>query len=362
MVWTHIHPDFELEGHKFNACREFLRYVKENYPAHFAFLNDWCQPDNTLIAFTSGSTGEPKSIKLDKKAMLQSARRTINFFNLKPGKRVLINLSADYIAGKMMWVRALTGGWHVEVSAPDNKHIYQKLKNQSFDFGAMVPVQVQKNLDFIKHFKTLIIGGGVVSNRLQKSLEHLPVDIFATYGMTETVTHIAVKSLSKQALYKYNLPTEVYRVFEGIKIDVDDRGCLIIKAPDLNHEPIITNDVVRLIDKQHFQWLGRFDNIINTGGLKFVPEQLEEKIKPLLSQDFFIGSLPHPVLGKEIVLLVEGKVDKSKLNKLLVKNLGKYEMPKKIIDVAIFLRTSSGKIRRKAILQQIKSDPQKEGR
>ncbi len=359
MSWKHLHPDFRLNGQGFADCSDFLYYVQHKLPFHFSFLNDWCRDFPHIMAYTSGSTGKPKAILLPKKAMLYSAFQTISFFNLIPGTSALINLSADYIAGKMMWIRALSGGWHIDVVSPDHQSIQNILKDKHYDFGAMVPLQVQKNLAFISHFKTLIIGGAAVSHHLQTQLKSLPVHIFATYGMTETITHIAVQPLSHDAVADFKLPADTYRVFDGIHISCDERQCLVIEAPNLHSNVIITNDIVELLDNQHFRWLGRFDNVINSGGIKYFPEQLEAKIKPFIEQDFFLGGLPHQTLGEEIVLVVEGKIDSINLKEKLATQLSKYELPKKIISLPVFMRTDSGKIKRNAILQQIKlkNDP-----
>ncbi|HFX17752.1 MAG TPA: O-succinylbenzoic acid--CoA ligase, partial [Flavobacteriales bacterium] len=165
-----IHPDFKLNGQGFTNAEALLKYVKDCCPLHYDFLKSWFDTSPTIIAHTSGSTGLPKAIELSKKAMIYSAQNTIDFFKLSPRTSALLNLSSTFIAGKMMWVRALAGGWHLDVRSPDNESIKQALLQKKYDFGAMVPLQVYKNLNFIEKVHKLIIGGGVVSDNLKAQL------------------------------------------------------------------------------------------------------------------------------------------------------------------------------------------------
>ncbi len=352
-----IHPEFRLNGKKFSSSGTVLSYVKKYFSSHYLFLQDLFNTNEYIKVYTSGSTGLPKEIQIKKLFMLNSARQTIDFFGLDPGTRALLNLSPDYIAGKMMWVRALTGGWQLDVISPENKIINKQLLNNTYDFGAMVPVQANYNRQLLHKINQLIIGGGAVSPSLFDFISSASNKIFATYGMTETVTHIAVKPLSNGAyeqFYNQDLQKDSYRVFDSITISKDDRGCLVIEAPHLSNERVVTNDLVQILDKRHFKWLGRYDNIINSGGIKFIPEQIEEKIKDLLPNAFFIAGLPDENLGQQIVMLVEGRVDKFLLQKAFDKVLNKFERPKKIIEIDRFLRAGNGKIRRRQILNGLR--------
>jgi len=353
-----IHPDFRLNGQSFKNCHELLHYTDRNLPSHYAFLKDWCNDDDSVIVHTSGSTGLPKNIRVVKQHMINSAQNTIRFFQLYPGSKVLLNLSANFIAGKMMWVRALTGGWDLDVIPPENKFIAQKLANSSYDFGAMVPLQVYQNLNAVHKIKKLIIGGGAISPELEQKLWRLPNEIYATYGMTETLTHIAVKPVNEKAMqnfYQHNERIDSYRIFPGIHIKTDRRGCLVIDAPQLNNEKVITNDLVEIIDAKHFRWLGRYDNIINTGGVKLIPEQIEQKIKLLIAKPFFIGALPDDKLGQKVVLFIEGLIDKDILKNNISQILSGYEIPKEIFCLDTFVRTDTGKIKRFAVIHNFYS-------
>ena len=349
-----IHKDFQLNGHHFDSPTDFMAYVKKNLPEHFAFIQALFDDESFITAQTSGSTGTPKQIRIKKLYMRNSALKTIAFFDLKPQTKALLNLSSDFIAGKMMWVRALLGGWHLDVVPPDHQSITSVLNKNRYDFGAMVPLQVFQNLDKIPHIKKLIVGGGAVSQNLLDKIYDLPNRIYATYGMTETITHIAVMPLNQVAendFYQDDI-RKGYRVLDNIHIDTDDRNCLIITAPDIADDQIITNDIVELLDNQHFRWLGRYDNIINSGGIKLIPEQIEQKLQNHLDNNFFITGLPDEKLGEKLVLIIEGQCNKEHCLNQCKKVLDKYEIPKEIISFECFARTNSGKINRKRTLQK----------
>jgi len=350
-----IHKTFQLNGHHFDSPTDFIGYVNNNLPEHSAFIQALFYDDAYITAHTSGSTGTPKSIKIKKAYMCNSAYKTIAFFDLKPQTKALLNLSSDFIAGKMMWVRALLGGWHLDVVPPDHQSIADALSKNRYDFGAMVPLQVFQNIDKIFNIKQLIIGGGQVSQELLGKIYHLPNRIFATYGMTETVTHIAVMPLNRIAendTHKNDIKG-VYQVLENIQISVDDRNCLVISAPEIADNKVITNDLVEIIDAKHFRWLGRYDNIINSGGVKLMPEQIEQKLQKYLNHNFFIAGLPDDKLGEKLVLIVEGQCDTNECLTQCKKVLDKYEIPKEVISVERFVRTESGKIKRKSTLLKI---------
>jgi len=348
-----IHPDFQWNGKSVANFTQLIDRLDNSSNIHRNFLQAWSNDTSYIIAHTSGSTGKPKSIKIPKQNLLHSARKTIDFFDLRPGTTALLNLSPDFIAGKLMWIRALTGGWHLDVIASDNKSIERQLSAKTYDFSAMVPLQVYYNLSNIHRIKQLIIGGGVVSEELQKKLYHLPNRIYATYGMTETLTHIAVKPLNKVAenqFYTDKIFSGAYHLLDGIGIELDSRGCLVIHAPEITAEPVVTNDLVKILDDKHFIWLGRIDNIINSGALKFIPEQIEEKLSAYIDVPFFIAGQPDEQLGEKLVLIVESKPfelpDFSKL-------LDRYEIPKQVFFIDRFVRTDSGKIKRAETLRKL---------
>ena len=223
------------------------------------FLDEWSSFGDTVSGQTSGSTGIPQKVELQKKDMIASARLTNDFFGIKASSSMFLCLSPDYIAGKMMLVRAMIAGADLITVKPSSSPLVGI--DIPLDFAAMVPMQVQESLshDFtrerLKNIKSLIIGGAAVSSLLEQRLAKLPIRSYATYGMTETVSHVALRKLDGK--------TKEYAAIGDVWFSQDARGCLIINAPHLSHRVFETNDVVQLIDNYHFIWLGRYDNVIN---------------------------------------------------------------------------------------------------
>ena len=348
-----IHPNFHLNGRPVNSLSDLSLAFGDLTNEHLVFLQEFFDEQTFILARTSGSTGKPKEIQIAKQNLINSAQKTIEFFDLQPGTTALLNLSSDFIAGKLMWIRALTGGWHLDVVPPGNDSIARQLANNYYDFGAMVPLQVYQNLKYISHVKQLIVGGGAVSTDLQQKLYDLPNRIYATYGMTETLTHIAVKPLNKQAekdFYQHENLRDTYRVFTGVKIATDKRNCLIIEAPDIAEKPVHTNDIVEIVDEKHFRWLGRYDNIINSGAVKLIPEQIEKKLSAYVHVPFFVTGIPDDKLGEKLVLIIEHKTyELPEFSQIL----HKYEVPKQVFFVDNFIRTDSGKIKRGETLKSL---------
>ncbi len=339
-----IHSKFRLQDQKIKSVAELFASVSTNFPEHESFLRELFNDEHEIKVQTSGSTGKPKMIRLDKKMLIYSAKNTIDFFDLKPASKTLLNLSSEYIAGKMMWIRALTGGWHLDITEPRSEIKIQK----KYDFGAMIPMQVFQSLKYLEHFKKLIVGGGQTSYELRQKIKGLTVKIYATYGMTETATHIAIKPLNTEAnknFYQSDSLRDAFRIFDEIHISKDDRDCLQIYAPKLLEKPIVTNDVVEILDDKHFRWLGRYDYVVNSGGIKLHPEQIEEKLRSLISRRFFIAGKPDAKLGEKLILLIEG--DSYPVNQMAFKKvLKKYEMPKEIIFIKQLQETPNGKLKR----------------
>ena len=312
-----------------------------------AFLEEWCSPQDTVTGHTSGSTGVPKKISLLKSDMVASARLTNNFFKINASSIMLLCLSPSYIAGKMMLVRAMLSGADLVTVKPSSSPL--SVVEDSFDFAAMVPMQVQESLNHdvtrerIGRIKFLIIGGASVSSALEKQLASLPVACYATYGMTETVSHIALRRLSSG--------TAGYKALGDVTFSQDERNCLIINAPHLNQKKFVTNDVVRLSDARHFEWLGRYDNVINSGGVKLYPEKIEQTLSPFISSRFFLTSQPDERLGEMLVLVIEGQPwtdDRMRwLNECIAESLTSYRRPRKILFRPHFRETYSGKVIRK---------------
>jgi O-succinylbenzoic acid--CoA ligase len=216
----------------------------------------------------------------------------------------------------------------------------------------MVPLQLENSLDKIHQIDTVIVGGAPISAQLIDKIQLLENNIFETYGMTETVSHIAIKKISQ------NLKGEDhnFELLPDIKIYADDRGCLVVDAPMLAEETIITNDLVQIINEHEFKWLGRYDNIINSGGVKLIPEEIESKLTSFISSRFFVSAMPDDLLGEKLVLFVEGNgIDQSILEELKNKGtLENFEIPKQLVTVAKFAETGNGKLDRKKTLNLLK--------
>ncbi len=347
---NNIHKNFKLNNTSFTTKEELLKFSKEINDSVFSFLSDWFNNDDFVIVQTSGSTGTPKPIQLKKEFMTNSALATGEFFNLKESTSALLCLSTDYIAGKMMLVRALVLGWNLDVVHSVSNPL-KGLENQ-YDFSAMVPMQLRNSLSELHKIDKLIVGGGVVSNDLIDAIQNVSTKVYATYGMTETVTHIAVKKLNNFSKFRgETIKKSVYKTIPDVNITQDSRNCLVIQAPKVSEEKVITNDVVNLVSETEFEWLGRYDNVINSGGVKLHPEKIEEKLSLIISNRFFVIGIDDEVLGERLVLVVEGKnqfIDFSK-----TKNLTKYEIPKEIYFVNEFIETETKKIQRKKTLNKV---------
>ena len=310
------------------------------------FLLDWIDKETTIPIKTSGSTGIPKKILLEKQHMVNSAMATGTFFDLYPGNTALLCLPGNYIAGKMMLVRAMVLGLELDWIAPSSTPL--RSFETCYHFCAMVPVQLENSLDQIDHIKTVIVGGAPISKSLKVKIQDKKTDIFETYGMTETITHIAIKKVNHGA-------EDYFKTLPNVKVYSDERDCLVISAPDINAEPIITNDIVDLISDTKFNWLGRYDNIINSGGVKLIPEQIERKLAPIIDGRFFVAGIPDEKLGQKLILLVEENFENYELVEKVksLETLEKYEIPKDILFLENFTETENGKISRMSTLQHI---------
>ena len=323
------------------------------------FLQDWFSDSETVSVQTSGSTGIPKVFEIEKKRMLNSAKMTCDFLGLKEGDTALLCLPVQYISGKMMLVRAIERKLKVIISEPSSTPEI----SQNTDFCAMTPLQVQNSLDKIHFIKNLIIGGAAVSENLKSqltsSIQHPASNkIYETYGMSETLSHIALKQISP-------VQENYFTIFNDVEISVDERNCLKIFAPKLNPEILQTNDIVELMhfdsaqcDKKQFKFLGRFDNVINSGGVKIFAEELESLVKKHIDRDLVFLGKPDETLGEKIVLVIEDASTplsmteiKSKISNL--KFPSKFHIPKEVLFLEKFPRAENGKVLRKEILKNL---------
>ncbi len=346
MNYTKFHKNFTLNSKSFENAEELLLFSKTISNDVFTFLDNWLNTTDSITVQTSGSTGKPTTIQLKKKYIINSAIATGNYFDIHEKTKALVCLSPNYIAGKMMWVRALVLGWRLDVVEPDANPL--KNIDTDYDFCAMVPLQLSNSLPYLHRIKELIVGGGVVSNKLIQSLQDVSTKVYATYGMTETITHIAIKPLNifnKMSLREGTTRQSLnYEILPNIKITTDNRDCLIINAPKVSDTQIITNDIVELISKTEFKWLGRYDTIINSGGVKLIPEQIEEKLSIYISNRFFIAGIPDDVLGEKLVLVIENENLTSSFQ--FPTSLHKYEIPKETFYIEKFIETNTKKINR----------------
>lgn len=347
-----IHLKFKLNGISFNhdELKEVAySLVKEGDAFEKVagnFLLDWLDSKDYVMVRTSGTTGLPKTIKIDKKLMVNSAIMTGNFFNLQPGDTALHCLPSRYISGKMMLVRAMILGLELDMVAPTLHPPYDDEKQ--YDFCAMIPLQLKNSLNRLQNIKTLIVGGAPVSKPLIKDIQNLKTKVYETFGMTETISHIAVKKLNHM-----KSKATVFEVLPNIKISKDDRDCLVVDAPNLSHETVVTNDLINLINEKQFEIIGRYDNMINSGGVKVYPELIELKLQDLIERRFLIASEIDNDLGQKVILVIEG--DNVDFDKEVFSQLEKYEVPKAIYTIPKFIETETGKLQRQKILDTVLS-------
>jgi O-succinylbenzoic acid--CoA ligase len=308
-----------------------------------SFLEEWNNDSPYVEVKTSGSTGVPKQMRVEKRRMLNSARITCDFLGLKRGDTALLCMSTDYIAGKMMVVRALERGLQLITIEPSGHPLKSTQEGlpPSIDFAAMVPLQVYNSLqvpeerDRLRHIRHLIIGGGAIDDYLQEALKDFPNAVWSTYGMTETLSHIALRRLNGPTASSWYTP------FEGVKLSQTEEGCLIIDAPAVHDGLLVTNDIVEL-STQQFRILGRKDNVICSGGIKIQMEEVERLLRPHLSYPYMITRAKDERLGETVVLLMEGG-NTEEVKKLCEKVLPRYWQPRRFVIVDHLPLTETGK-------------------
>jgi O-succinylbenzoic acid--CoA ligase len=348
-----LHPKFKLNGEAFPSAenlkihaKHLIEKGKDNEVAIGKFILEWLDENDFITVKTSGSTGTPKEIKLQKKHVFNSANATVTYFDLRENTKALLCLSSEYIAGKMMLVRGMIAGWDLHTTSPEKNPLENS--DENFNFTAMVPYQVFHSLKDLHKVKKLIVGGGAVPLELEQQLQKVNTQVFATYGMTETISHIAVRPLNGSE------KSAVFSALPKVNFSQTENGCLQIHAPEISEETVVTNDVVELLSPTSFKFLGRIDNVINTGGVKVHPEVIEEKISLHLKQPFFIASEKDNALGERVILIIESEKqlqleDYSEVFEML----SAYERPKKIYSIPQFFYTETGKIKRAEILKKI---------
>lgn len=307
------------------------------------FLAEWYNEKSFIEVKTSGSTGVPKSLRLEKDFVLASAQRTIEFFQLKPGDRVLHCLPSNFIAGKLMLVRALLGDLNLQVCNPSSD--FNFLKHEKYVFAALVPNQMAKILQVMPQvpIDKILLGGSAIPPMIEKQLWQQKSECYASYAMTETATHIALRKINGHGA------STNYHCLNDISVCLDERDCLCIKMPGLQQGELVTNDIAQLLDSKTFNIIGRADSCIISGGKKYFPETIEQQLGVKISTPFCISAEPHEQLGSELIMLVEDVYSaerETQLKAICAELLSKHEQPRRMLFVSEIPRTANGKIKR----------------
>ncbi|MCS6821128.1 MAG: AMP-binding protein [Microscillaceae bacterium] len=360
---TCIYPtEYLLSNHKL--------IVWQNNPLHahvLQFCKQWLTGQETFTLQTSGSTGKPKTIHLTRQQMQASAKLTQTALGLQQGMKCLVCLHTHYIAGMMMLVRALEIGMDIYFVPPSANplEVLHKTQITHLDFASFVPLQLQTILqpspqgqyyvNLLNQMQVILVGGAAVSAKLTQALQNLQVPVYQSYSMTETVSHIALQLLNTPQKQPY------FQTLPNINIAQDERNCLIIEGEVTNYQKIITNDIVQLLDKDKFIFLGRADNIVNSGGIKIQLETIEQTIEQIwqhlnYENRFFAFPLPDELLGQRIVLFVESTplqtIDYEQIKKLFPTYFAqKYAIPKQIFVLERFIETPTQKIDKKRTVE-----------
>ena len=317
----------------------------------FTFIKEWLSGQDTFVLKTSGSTGRPKQITIFRAQMIASAKQTAAKVKLEKEMRALVCIDPRYIGGKMMLVRCLSLGMRIMAIDPVANPLIPIPVDKCVQFTAFVPYQLQSILEskhphLLNNLDVILIGGAPLSAALRERLDRFQCRCYETYGMTETISHIALRLANTVGKQQY------FETLPGIDIGLDSRGCLLVTA-DYLAEPVVTNDLVDIVGPGKFVWLGRWDNVINTGGIKVMPEKIEKELEGIFNKNnfqhrFFIAALPDERLANKIVLIVEGVQFSSELLDRSLTELksavSPYEYPKEVYSIPEFLLTESNKI------------------
>lgn len=311
------------------------------------FLQIWQDDSPRLLVHTSGSTGEPKPLWVEKSRMEASARMTLKFLRLREGDTALLCMPLDYIAGMMMVVRSIVGRLQLVDIVPSGHPLSDAAAgDRHIDFAAMVPMQVynsmgvEKELERLRGIRRLIIGGGAVDDGMAERLKDFPHEVWSTYGMTETLSHVAMRRLNGPCA------SDLYEPLPGVEVSQSEEGCLIVDAPRVCHQALVTHDIVEMdADGRRFKVVGRIDNVICCGGVKIQAEKVEKMLKPWIDVPFMVAKEKNEKFGEIPVLVVEGKENK-KLEDIIAHVLPKYWVPKKTLFVTRLPLTETGKPRR----------------
>lgn len=341
---------FKYHSKKLNSFKvKYLTGDKSLIQKVDNFISKWFDGESYLETNTSGSTGTPKTIRLEKSRMRASAEMTGSYFRFRPGEKILLCLSPDTIGGKMLILRAILHDMELIVADVARN----PLENIELEiaFAAMVPLQIQtvirENPEKLRLIRNLLIGGAAVSPQLENDLKAFEINAYESFGMTETMSHIAVRKLGAEKL--------PFEALQGITCSLRDEK-LVIHAPALGLPELETNDVVELLDAKRFFWKGRADFAVNSGGVKLHPELIEKKLATAIPGRFFIAGEKDALLGEKLVLVLEGNEDIVAAQStwdVLRERLTGYEVPKQIYFIPAFAETASGKISRLETMRKI---------
>ena len=314
-------------------------------------IAEWYNDEDDIIMQTSGSTGKPQKITLSKANIRASAQLTQKTFDLKSGDTLLLCLPVHYIAGRMMVYRAIVLGLNlltIEPSLNPVQHLTDHVSLASF-----TPMQIANAIDLyvdrLQNIDHILIGGAAVSQPMRQSIRALGLTAYESYGMTETITHVALRRMDSD---------RCFHALEGVRFSVDDRGCLVVHVRHLDQQKFITNDLVDLKTNKTFQWLGRIDHVINSGGIKIIPETVEQKIALIIPNRFFVHADKDAKLGEKVALIIEDESwsseEKVEYEKQMRHILDAYEFPKNIYFLKPFKKTHTGKVNRHKTFQLAK--------
>lgn len=304
------------------------------------FLNEWNNASDCVEVQTSGSTGAPKKMLVEKSRMRASARITCDFLGLRAGDTALLCMPLDYIAGKMVVVRSLERGLRLIAVTPSSHPL--KDVAEPLDFAAMVPLQVYSSLQVpreaerLRAIRHLIIGGGAIDEALERQLRDFPNAVWSTYGMTETLSHVALRRINGADASLW------YEPFEGVDVTLSPDGCLVIYAPEVNPARLVTNDIAEMDGRRRFRIIGRKDNVIDSGGIKIQAEEVERRLRPSMRCGFMITKVSDGRLGEAVTLLVDG-MDGEDIEAVCRAALPRHWVPRHILRVARLPVTATGK-------------------
>ncbi len=334
---------------RFQSCSETGRFA-------LTFCKQWLQGTSIFIFHTSGSTGTPKAIEVSREQMLWSAQNTIDALQLNSTEHILLCINPHMIGGAMMLVRAMVLGCRVSLIEPSAQILYQLPVEHNYTFASFVPLQLatllEENssalLQKLNRFKHILIGGAHVASKLNNILTTCTASVWHTYGMTETISHIALRNVKDTA----------YQTLPGTRIKLDERGCLCINNVATHNQWLATNDMATIVDETHFFIIGRADEVVNSGGIKFHIREIEiwlEQLAPQLT--FFVTAVPDEKLGEKIIAVFEGNLPDEKILEqwkgAIQKNISAYAVPKAFLVAKAFVKTAGDKINKQKTIQNI---------